>query len=295
MSPSAQPASAGLSSPGRRAFDYTTVGHVTADVMSDGSRQAGGSALYSALQASRLGRRARIITQGAVAEIEELLAPFAGELEVEIRPAARTTTLQTDGSGGARRQRLLAWAGPIEEPVIADSAIVHIAPVARESPWEYRGAEGFVGLTPQGLVREWAAPGGEIVLMSPSAAPIAGAPRRCDAIVLNEYERPVCAGLLSSARAGGAIVAVTDEGSPTRIMLPAGGELQSAVPPLAGPVEDVGAGDVFAAAFFLALYDGHRPSDAASFASAAAAVRMLGTGAGAIGDLAAVEKRLALS
>ena len=56
-------------------FDYTTVGHVTADVMPDGTRQAGGGAFYSALQASRLGLRTLIVTQGVPSEIRELLAP----------------------------------------------------------------------------------------------------------------------------------------------------------------------------------------------------------------------------
>ena len=50
-------------------FDYTTVGHVTADVLADGARRAGGSAFYSALQAARLGRRALIITQGVGADV----------------------------------------------------------------------------------------------------------------------------------------------------------------------------------------------------------------------------------
>ena len=57
-------------------YDYTAVGHVTADVFADGSVRPGGSALYSALQAARLGRRALIITQGVEQQIAELLAPY---------------------------------------------------------------------------------------------------------------------------------------------------------------------------------------------------------------------------
>jgi sugar/nucleoside kinase (ribokinase family) len=57
-------------------------------------------------------------------------------------------------------------------------------------------------------------------------------------------------------------------------------------------VDDLGAGDVFAAAFFIALSDGRSPLAAASFANAAAAVRMCGTGADAIGGRAAIEARL---
>jgi hypothetical protein len=281
-----------MSPPAPPAFDYTTVGHVTVDVMGDGSRQAGGGAFYSALQASRLGRRSRIVTQGVVAEIEGLLAPFADEFEVEIRPASQTTTLQTIGSGRARRQRVLAWAGPIDELAIADSAIVHLAPVARETPGRSAVAEGFIGLTPQGLVREWSGTGGEIALIGPSGAPLAGAPRRCDAIVLNEFELAPCAGLIASARAGGAVVAVTAEAAPTRVLLPAGDELGAPVPVVENPRDDVGAGDVFAAAFFLAVYEGRPAGDAAAFANATAAVRIAGMGASAIGDLAAVEERL---
>src|SRR2546429_8874944 len=60
----------------RARFDYTTVGHVTIDVLADGSRRPGGTAFYSALQASRLGLRALILTRGAVPEIERLLEPY---------------------------------------------------------------------------------------------------------------------------------------------------------------------------------------------------------------------------
>jgi len=80
-------------------FDYAAVGHVTVDVLADGTRRAGGTALYSALQASRLGLRTVIVTQGVAGEIEELLAPYADELELRVLPARATTTLETAGSG----------------------------------------------------------------------------------------------------------------------------------------------------------------------------------------------------
>jgi sugar/nucleoside kinase (ribokinase family) len=64
------------------------------------------------------------------------------------------------------------------------------------------------------------------------------------------------------------------------------------VPHLDRPGDDIGAGDVFAAAFFIALAEGRPPALAADFANAAAAVRMSGAGARAIGDRAAIEARL---
>jgi ribokinase len=54
------------------------------------------------------------------------------------------------------------------------------------------------------------------------------------------------------------------------------------------PREDLGAGDVFAAAFFVALSEGRSPLEAATFGNAAAAVRIAGTGPGAIGTRAAI-------
>jgi 1D-myo-inositol 3-kinase len=270
-------------------FDYTTVGHVTADVMSDGSRRPGGSAFYSALQAARMGQRTLIVTRGAPREIEELVEPYRDELELEILPAAQTTTLQSSGSGATRTQRVLAWAGAIGEEVDLDTSILHLAPVARETPGHLQGRADFVGLTPQGLVRAWAGEAGDIFPAPPDAHRI---PERCDAVALSEHERASCADLISRARETGAIVAVTAGASATTILLPGGGAQAVEVPAVEDPGDDVGAGDVFAAAFFLALSEGRAPGRAAAFANAAAGVRMSGAGPGAIGGRAAVEARL---
>jgi sugar/nucleoside kinase (ribokinase family) len=268
-------------------FDYTAVGHVTIDVMEDGSRRPGGTAFYSALQAARLGRRTLIFTRGVQGEIEALLEPYAAEFELAIEPAAETTTLQTSGTGASRRQRVLAWAGAISDELMLDTEVLHIAPVARETPASWQGRAGFLGLTPQGLVRAWTVPGGEMSI-APLATPEAG----CDAVVVSELELAACGDLIACARARGAVAAVTAGPAPTQLLMPDGTRVELEVPGLEDPVEDLGAGDVFAAAFFIALAGGREARSAAAFANAAAAVRMRGPGPGAIGDLAAVEARL---
>ncbi len=273
------------------AFDYTTLGHVTCDVLADGSRRPGGTAFYSALQAARLGLRALVLTQGDPAKIEALLAPYRDELELMVIPAEQTTTLQTVGEGLERHQRLLAWAGPIAGPLEVDTAILHLAPVARETPPGRVDARPphaeFVGLTPQGLVREWDA-AGDIALVPLRPEQL---PDRCDAWVLSEREREHCAEPAAHAAASGAVVAITAGAHPAALRLP-GGELCVPTPPIATPVDDLGAGDVFAAAFFIALHEGQPPPRAAAFAHAAAAVRIAGAGPGAIGDRRTVEARL---
>ncbi|HLM86600.1 MAG TPA: PfkB family carbohydrate kinase [Solirubrobacteraceae bacterium] len=271
--------------------DYTTVGHVTIDVLEDGTRRAGGTAFYSALQAARLGMRALIITRGLAREIEQLLDPYRDELELRILPAQHTTTLQTLGAGSTRRQRVLAWAGPIAEDLALDTGILHLAPVARETPSRWRGRTSFVGLTPQGLVREWRRAGGEIAVGAParSAAVVA---ERCQAIVVSEHERAGCASLIATAKTAGAVVAVTAGAEPSTILTPDGASVELEVPAIEQPGDDLGAGDVFAAAFFVALVEGQPPLQAASFANAAAAVRMRGPDASAIGGRAEIEQRL---
>lgn len=271
-------------------FDYTTVGHVTIDVLEDGSTQPGGAAFYSALQAARLGMRTRIVTRGDEREIEELLEPYHNELELSIQPARRTTTLQTSGHGETRNQRVLAWAGPIAEDLNFDTSILHLAPVARETPTRWRGSVGFLGLTPQGLAREWSGARQQIGGCMPSRVAVLVA-ERCDALVLSEHERAVCRLLIERARDAGATVAITDGERPNTILTHDRGTLELAVAFVDEPLEDLGAGDVFAAAFFVALAEGQSPLAAAGLGNAAAALRVAGRGANAVGHVGEIQAR----
>lgn len=273
-------------------YDYTTVGHVTVDVLADGSRRPGGTAFYGALQASRLGLRSRVLTRGVRSEIEQLLEPYRTELDLEVQPAPQTTILATSGTGASRRQRVLAWAGPIEGQPSLDTTILHLAPVARESPGGWRGEVDFVGLTPQGLVREWRGEGSEISLGPADAAAL---PARCDAIVISEVEQASCEELLSRALAGGAVVAVTAGHRPTTILTPSGETLRAPTSESGRAGEDLGAGDVFAAAFFVSLREGRPAAAAAAYASAAAALRIAGPGTDGIAGRNAIDAQAHMS
>jgi 1D-myo-inositol 3-kinase len=272
-------------------FDYTTVGHVTADVLADGSVRAGGTALYSALQASRLGLRTLIHTRGVVQEIEALLRPFGEELEVVIERAPATTTLATSGTGSERRQQMLSWAGPIELNAPFKSSILHLAPVARELAGSPQPHAGFLGLTPQGLVRDWSGEDARLLSCPPEPLALALA-ELSDAIVISDQEFVVCSELISVANGAGALVAVTAGSKPTTLVLPDGERLEQAVTSLAHPMDDIGAGDVYASALFIALAEGQPPRSAAAFAGAAAAARMLGVGPQAVVGRAAIQSHL---
>jgi len=272
------------SSPRRPRYDYTAVGHVTVDVLADGSRRPGGGAFYSALQAARLGQRTLVITRGVPAEVEALLRPYVGELELRMLAAPVTTTLQSSGDGGP--QRLLAWAGPIGVPRELDTAILHLAPVARETAPQWHGRVAFVGLTAQGLVRTWAREGARLEQRALAPDEV---PHRCDAVVISEAERESAAAL---EREGDALVAITRAAGPTLVASARAQPFEVRVPQTGEVRDDVGAGDVFAAALFTALARGEDPRAAVELAHAAAAVRIAGEGAGAIGDDRAIGSRL---
>jgi len=288
---------------------------VTVDVIAaEHSRRPGGGAFYSALQAARLGLRTLILTQGAPPEIEALLEPYRDELGLHILPAPATTTFETSWPGGQRHQRVLAWAGPIAGPIEVDTRILHFAPVARETSAAWRGHAGFVGLTPQGLARTWdprpgeahdadahegAAEGGEVggelrsaSLPSDRDSLDALLPHPCNAVVISEQERVACSPLLDAAADIGAVITITAGPGATSVQPPGGECTRVQAPAVAEPREDLGAGDVFAAAFFVALHEGLAPERAAAFAGAAAAIRIEGSGADAIGDRNAIEARL---
>jgi hypothetical protein len=281
-------------------------------VLEDGSRRVGGTAFYSALQAARLGRRALIVTAGVPAEVEALLEPYRDELELRVEPAPVTTTLQTRGVGAERAQRLLAWAGPLPDDVVLDSEIVHLAPVARELPisLSWKGRADFVALTPQGVLRQWTGDGAEVELAPAQTAPGGEAPAPgaartlgpwpglvglaaiCDAVVISEQEAAGRTALMAQAAAAGTIVALTAGPGPCTIVVGDDAPVALEVPPLHEPLDDLGAGDVFAAAFFVALADGQQPLRAAAFAMAAAGVRVQGRGPQAIGRVAEIQRRM---
>ena len=272
-------------------FDYAVVGHVTVDVLPGGERRVGGTAFYSAIQAARLGLSVVVVTRGVPGEIEQLLEPYEHEVELRVSAAAWTTSLETAGTGPQRRQRLVRWAGEIGPELVPEAEIVHLAPVAREI-FACRPSEGaFVGLTPQGLVRSWSGPGSEIELVRTTPEQEAlGA--LCSAMALSVEERDSCDALIAKGLGAGAVVAVTAGPGGGALLLPDGSELEIGGPRVAEPRDDLGAGDVFAAAMFAELQDGTAPARAAAFAAAAAAVRLEGAGPDAIGGRAAIRERL---
>ena len=177
-------------------------------------------------------------------------------------------------------------AGPLKSVPALDTRALHLAPVAGEAPGRWEGRADFVGLTPQGLLRRWERPGAVMVLGPPPQVPgrgLAAAEVRalaggCDAIVLSEHERRSWAARLRRPARPGRRSPVTDGPRPNTLLVRGGAASRSPLPAVGRRGgEDLGAGDVFAAAFFVSLSAGRAPGTGRrGFANAAAAVRMLG-------------------
>ncbi|HEY8597924.1 MAG TPA: PfkB family carbohydrate kinase [Thermomicrobiales bacterium] len=273
------------------ALDYLALGHVTLDRQADGGYLPGGTVLFSSVQAARLGLHAGIVTTGRPTALDGPLTPFRSEVAIELHPAAATTIFVNVGVGAARRQTLPEWAGPLDlTGTLPAARIVHLGPVARELdparlPTFAPGV--FVGATPQGWLRRWDTEGHvtETELFLPPALTA-----RLDALVLSETEARRAEGVIAAVHAAGGLVVITRDAAGCTI-LDRTGERQIGTHDYPF-VDDTGAGDIFAAAFFVALGEGQSPARAAAFANAAAGLSLAGRGPAAIVNRATIEDAL---
>jgi len=272
--------------------DLLVIGHVTCDLLADGTSRLGGTALYAAVTAARLGYRAAVYTAaGPELDLSPLRA-VAG-VEVVCRPAPSTTVFANRYSAGRRRQFLLGRAAEITPedlpPAWQATRLVLLGAVAQEVAPSWAGLfpRATVAACLQGWLRAWDdagrvsfSPWKEAKCWLPAFASaflsledVGG--RRARALAFARH----CPLLILTEGAQGATL--YEQGRPRQVL-----------PFRAQEVDPTGAGDVFAAAFLLRLAEGESPSAAARFAAAAAALSVQGPGIESIPDRAAVEALL---
>ena len=271
---------------------YVVVGHVTHDLLPDGGVQLGGTALYAAITATRLGWSVGVATAGDVAVAVRDLLPAAA---VHCAGAADTTTFINLYRAGARTQYLRAVAPPIDlsslPPGWRTAPIVHLGPVAQEIDPAASAdlTPAWLCATPQGWLRRWQ-DDGLVELEAAPAGRFAAAPLRV--LVLSEGEEEAkAAALIEQVRARGGLVAVT-RGARGSTLLQGADRLEIPTYPVT-EVDPTGAGDVYAAALFIRLAAGDAPPVAAAYASAAGALSVTGAGTSAIPDDAAIRRLMA--
>lgn len=268
------------------ASEFLALGHITRDLLEDGGYRRGGTALYAAVAAARLGWRATVWTATA-----SEIPPLPG-VRVVALPSQHDTVFRNRYQGGHRTQQILSRAASLALDAFPPSAasVVLLGPVAQEVPpaWAERFPEAIVGACLQGWLRGWDASG----RVAPRPWREAGRwlPRLAVAFLSLED----VGGRRSRVRlyASRARLLVLTEGDQGATLFQEGHPVRVPAFP-ATEVDPTGAGDVFAAAFLIRYAEGATPAEAARFAAAAAALSVQGPGVEAVPHRQAVEALLA--
>ena len=194
------------------------------------------------------------------------------QLTVVRKSAPVSTSFENQYGPGGRLQTLLTRAVDLELsdlPTIWRSAdIVHLAPIACEIPSDLAGAfsDSFVGVTPQGSMRIWDS-AGRVTLQSWEA--VHDLLHVAAAVVLSiedlGMDRSAAAAMAAHCKS-----LVVTEGAQGATLYDQG--RVRTVPGLAArEVDPTGAGDVFAAVFFIHLHESGDPWESAVLANQIAA------------------------
>jgi sugar/nucleoside kinase (ribokinase family) len=249
--------------------DYLVIGHITCDLQPDGSLALGGTATYASLTAAALGLRPGVVTAyGGEKPLGNLSPlPLAG-----LRPEY-STTFENQETPSGRRQILRHIAPPIPAYLVPEgwraAPLVHFAPVVDEV-----GADllrlfpgSFIGLTPQGWLRSWDTQGRVSRADWLEAGYVLGL---ADAAVLSIEDIGGDWRVARSFAEAADVLVVTEGEAGCRVFLQ-GEAFRIPTTPLPA-VDTTGAGDIFAAAFFVEYHQTGDALQAARFAGAAAGV-----------------------
>lgn len=275
---------------------FLAIGHVARDEFPDGAHRLGGTALYAAATAARLGVPTALVTRVGPNERAELTSTCA-ELGIDLRmlDALVTTTFAFRWDEEGRRiLRLKARAKAIALADIpgdlrAADALV-FGSIARELSEDLLlGETARVSvLAAQGLLRTWDADG----TIRPTAWDNAERDiRALSAVVLSDEDVAGDATLVGRwSMVAPVVLTLAERGC--RIY--EGGRPTADLPayPPARMVDTTGAGDTFAAGLAVSLGEGRPLADACRFANAVASFGLEGAGIAGLATREAVERRL---
>ena len=243
--------------------DYLVVGHVAHDLTPEGPR-LGGTAAYAALTARALGYRVGVVT---AAGKETSLEVLNGISVVSIE-SPRSTTYENIYTEYGRVQYVRAQATRIDLKDIPEiwkqASIIHLGPIASEMdsvpPRDF--APALLGLTPQGWMRQWDSDGRVLPTQWTNSEP---ALKNAGAVVLSREDVGGDDELLEHMAGQTRVLAVTE--ADAGCVLYWHGDRRRFRAPEMKEVDATGAGDIFAAAFFIRLFSTRDPWEAARFAT----------------------------
>jgi sugar/nucleoside kinase (ribokinase family) len=243
--------------------DYLVIGHVAHDLTPTGPR-LGGTVAYSALTARALGLRVGVVTTSGP---ETSLAAL-NDIPVIALESPRSTTFENIYTEHGRVQYLRAQAARIDFAAVPEvwrrASILHLGPIADEVdavlPEEFSPA--LLGLTPQGWMRQWDSES-RVSRKEWTGADTALA--RANAVVISREDVNGDDELIENMAHQTRVLAVT-EGAAGAVLYWNGDRRRFRAPEVK-EVDATGAGDVFAAAFFIRLFSTRDPWEATRFAT----------------------------
>ena len=269
--------------------DFVAIGHVTLDRFGEATRP-GGSALYAAVTAHRLGLSVGLLTSHGD---DFPLEVIPSKIEVISVRAADTTLFEHRQEPTGRVSHVRSVAGPLIANDVPDdwrdASLSLLAPVVDEVDPMIATlfTDGAVGAAAQGWVRQvkpdglvipraWQSP--ERLLQSVQALFLSREDIQGQEAAVVEWFQRMPVGVLTADRAGA--------------LLFVNGERYEVQPRRASEVDPTGAGDVFAATFLVHYQRNADPWEAAEAATCAASLSVEGEGWSAIPDAARLEDAL---
>lgn len=268
--------------------EYLLIGHVAVDLTPSGS-QLGGTVSYAALTARAMGMQVGILTSAG----EDAPLQALDGIQILNLPTEHSTLFENIKTENGRRQILHRRAALIRfdhvPPAWRNAPIVHLAPIAQEV--DAKLAEQFptslVGVTPQGWMRGWDENGRVFATAWENNGQVLG---RAGGVVMSveDINRDL---ELVEAMAHQTRVLCLTEGE-MGCVLHWNGDRRRFRAPVMKEVDATGAGDIFAAAFFVRLNQTRDPWEAARFATNLAAHSVTRVGLNGIPTRAEIESCL---
>lgn len=228
------------------AVDYLLIGHLSEDRTPD-SITLGGTVCYSGLTAHALGHSVGLIT--AASERVDL-GPL-DDLTLVVKPSPESTSFENIYTPEGRVQTIFSQAVSLVRedipPEWMNARLVHIAPLIGEFSSDILDSfqSSFIGLTPQGLMREWDSAGRISALPWEAASEFI---RVADAVVVSIEDFDMDEEAAEAMATQCSVMVLTKGPEGARVW--ADGQVRLMPAPLANEMDATGAGDVFAPAFF---------------------------------------------
>ena len=253
--------------------DYLVIGHVAHDLTPEGPR-LGGTVAYSALTARALGLRVGIVTaSGPETSLDALQ-------DIPIVPikSPQSTTFENIYTEHGRVQYLRAQAVRLDLNRVPElwqrAPIIHLGPIANEMdavlPPSFSPA--LLGLTPQGWMRQWDAENRVHSREWRDETALA----KAGAVVISREDVNGDDEQIEQMAHHTRVLAVTENAA--GCVLYWNGDRRRFRAPHVPEVDPTGAGDIYAAAFFVRLFKTRDPWEAARFATLLASHSVLSSG-----------------